>query len=1279
MREKSDRIDGTAPTLPTTTTRNPGAHARRTKRYQILRRFFLLLIWLFVAALFALWSPDPIPWFSQSQHRLHPLELHLNLEDPENQWKDDVWPLRQQTPWDISTDFPHPRLLEYDVQEGTWLRLDVHPRSGDIIFDMAGDIYCIPANSYKTNSAPSPQVVKAFPVLVGVPHDADPHFSPDGTSFVFRSDAELGVDNIWVRKWRSCAQDNLRPASPDSDLREALFLKHEEEDMLARGEMESVERKRRRLRREGRLGALRVTNETFRYITDARFHPSGTKIVATKWYMLAGEGWEYPVPDLSTYGHKVKAGDGKRLIGRILPPEGKTEDFESLRVGPEQHLWRGSDSLIYAQNVKDIDGHFSYSKDVHAGIYAIFTRNLTTGVTKKLVPEFPGGASRPELSRDGRTLAFVRRVRDKEALVLMDLESGTLHDAWYGLTYDASAVWAPSGTYPSFAFTPSDDGIIIWAAGKIHIVPLELNMNGEKVASGTPAVIAFTAHIEKRLAQTRHSITDVKGLETVEKQQVHAFKDLSVNEKGDLVAFQAAGLTYVQTVGGNPPLPPRRVPFGHSDSPYYSPSFVHGAQDLVLHARWSDMNFSSFEIANLTSSVAYGLVGLPIGRYYSPVLCKCPGKQRRIAFVRTGGDVLTGAVVATGDPGIYVGDLTLPSALTGVIKIRNLELVLPQSNSQERYRLEFLDGASQLLVQGHQKAFVLDLAAGVDTLGQYDQSTIAEGKISLELAVSARPSKGRHAIVKAENIAFVDGFQVYLAPALKESSPVWSKPGNATRGVARVSLDGGHDVSWSGDGKKLFWFLGPYLHSIEVAKLHQCKAEIRSDKDTFGIACVKNLLSYQEVIVSYVSDIQRLKLEAAQTSKISNNANADVLVIVNATILTMESRSSLEDEEKPIRDAVLITRGGLIESISGIHDAVIPAGAVVIDAGGGFIVPGFIDVHAHWDGSFPLLGSHYPARSWELLTFLAYGVTSLHNPSSDNMRTFDERFRLESGQMVGPRIFQTGNPIYGSSGGGGAIHQSIVDDAEARSALVRIKVEGGPASFSYKNYMLPSRASRQRLLLAARNLSMLCVPEGGSNQDWDITYIIDGMTTIEHNLPVATLYEDILTLYARSGTGSTPTHIVNYGGAWGEQLIYATEDIPNDPKLRRFVPHDILQSVTESTSRPRNSFALFNTSASVAKMVKKGLRAHIGAHGEHPKGLNYHAEMWFAQQGGLSNYEVRSLAIPSFLYLLPTCLCASIGPQSGNLGRSDITWIAIFPRHLDSGEARRLSRIPSRN
>lgn len=95
------------------------------------------------------------------------------------------------------------------------------------------------------------------------------------------------------------------------------------------------------------------------------------------------------------------------------------------------------------------------------------------------------------------------------------------------------------------------------------------------------------------------------------------------------------------------------------------------------------------------------------------------------------------------------------------------------------------------------------------------------------------------------------------------------------------------------------------------------------------------------------------------------------------------------------------------------------------------------------------------------------------------------------------------------------------------------------------------------------------------------------MTTIEHNIPVSMLYDDILTLYAMSGTGSTPTHIVDYGGMFGEQYLWATEDIPNDLKcvflsnlslnaliislrLRTHTRHDILEGLSESTSRPFN-------------------------------------------------------------------------------------------------------------
>lgn len=100
------------------------------------------------------------------------------------------------------------------------------------------------------------------------------------------------------------------------------------------------------------------------------------------------------------------------------------------------------------------------------------------------------------------------------------------------------------------------------------------------------------------------------------------------------------------------------------------------------------------------------------------------------------------------------------------------------------------------------------------------------------------------------------------------------------------------------------------------------------------------------------------------------------------------------------------------------------------------------------------------------------------SPSSSNRDGFVERTRVESAQTVGPRIFHTGDVIYGAGEAG--IHQDIVDMDEAYSALIRIKAEGGVASFSYKNYNQPVRATRQRLLTAAKGLGMICVPEGVS-------------------------------------------------------------------------------------------------------------------------------------------------------------------------------------------------------
>ncbi|KAL5533836.1 hypothetical protein ACEPAG_296 [Sanghuangporus baumii] len=1165
-------------------------------------------------------------------HVVAPGSSRLAKDDPAGEWRDDVFPIREQTPWDISTDFPYPRTLAFDVDEGTWLRLDVHPVSGEIVFDMLGDLYCLPAAAYLQPDTRLSEQARS--IIAGVPHDADPHFSPDGKILVFRSDAELGVDNIWATEWKGCELMNLRSNANDEsvkdfDLSDALLYKDPDESLLASGIKETPERKWRRLLREGRSIAQRVTNETYRFVSDARFHPSGSKLIATKWYtssrsLGAGEGWIYELPK---WGLEVAKGDGERAVGRTLPAGWGSEEYGSQRIGPEQFIWSGEDAVIYAKNVIDVDGTYQYSKDPHSGIYSIFRTNLTTKRTETLVSSSPGGASRPELSRDGRTLAFVRRVRDKEALVLKDLKSGAIRNIWYGLSYDLTIISAPMGTYPSFAFTPNDNAIIIWAAGKLWHVPLSVDASGEKVLGGEPQTIPFKAHIEKRLAPTRTSKTDLLALEEADTQRLHALIDLAVADDGSRIAFQGAGISYYSDFDPSTSMKtpkPIKIPVLRASVPYYSPSFIPGNKDLVIHARWSDRNLTTFELADISSEAAYELSGLPLGRYIHPVVCRCPGNSRKIAFIKASGDYLSGSIIATAEPGLYIGDITLPDSLVEAglsIPISNVQHLQTDISVGDRTTMKFLNGSKQLLVHQSDRAFIIDLASGPNAFGDYNHTIIAEGRFTSEVAVP----------IKHDKVAFVDNFNVFVTDIGNVGgSPLWSKPGNATKGIARVSLDGGHDVQWDAAGKRLFWLLGPYLHSVDISRLSECSSKVKSDAMRFGIDCIKNLLDIRELEATYSTDIARLKhdAKAVARSRGADARDAEVYAISNATILSM-NHGTLEDDL--LDSANIIIRGGIIEAVGPSSEVEIPHGATILEAQGAFIVPGFIDVHAHWNG----FGSSFPSKSWELQTFLAYGVTTLHNPSSDNVLGFVERARVESGQMAGPRIFHTGDVIYGAGAGG--IHNTVADLTDARSALIRIKVEGGPASFSYKNYNQPSRAARQRLLLEARNLSMLCFPEGGMNQDWNIAYIVDGMTTVEHALPIPELYDDVLSLYALSGTGATPTHIVNYGGVMGEQYLWAHEEVANDPKLRRFTRHDILESVIETTSRPIDSFQLFNTSASIAKMVKKGLKTHIGAHGEAPLGRMYHAEMFFTASGGLTPYETlraatRDAAITLGLY-----------------------------------------------
>jgi hypothetical protein len=359
------------------------------------------------------------------------------------------------------------------------------------------------------------------------------------------------------------------------------------------------------------------------------------------------------------------------------------------------------------------------------------------------------------------------------------------------------------GTYPSFAFSPSDDAIIIWAAGQIYRVPLKVNDQGEKIAANdAPSPIPFHAHIELRIANTLKANVNVLQQETAKTQRVYSLKNLRIDENGERALFEGAGLTYIHEIQSKQT---RQIPASDKSAPYYSPSFVPRRSEFVIHARWSDTKFTSFELANLDTGATHEFEGLPRGRYFSPVVCECNGSLRRLAFVKTGEDTLTGGIVATANPGLYVADFELPSADGQKITLRDVKFIPSDLDPDDRVNMRFFEGASKLLIQDSQTAFTVNLKKGPDGNGAYDHDTIASGRMSAELTVSPNGKNGL-----PDYISFVDFFHVYLASgaAAKDEEGVWSKPANATKGLARLSLDGGHDVTWSNDGKKVFWLLG---------------------------------------------------------------------------------------------------------------------------------------------------------------------------------------------------------------------------------------------------------------------------------------------------------------------------------------------------------------------------------------------------------------------------------------------------------------------------------------
>ena len=85
----------------------------------------------------------------------------------------------------------------------------------------------------------------------------------------------------------------------------------------------------------------------------------------------------------------------------------------------------------------------------------------------------------------------------------------------------------------------------------------------------------------------------------------------------------------------------------------------------------------------------------------------------------------------------------------------------------------------------------------------------------------------------------------------------------------------------------------------------------------------------------------------------------------------------------------------------------------VIDAKGQTLMPGLIDMHAHHHRDYEGV---LPKKNWESAIYLAYGVTTTLDNSMWSGHVFPQAELVESGSVLGPRTFSTGDPLYSGDG-----------------------------------------------------------------------------------------------------------------------------------------------------------------------------------------------------------------------------------------------------------------------
>ncbi|MEX2564842.1 MAG: amidohydrolase, partial [Cyclobacteriaceae bacterium] len=504
--------------------------------------------------------------------------------------------------------------------------------------------------------------------------------------------------------------------------------------------------------REDGSEVRQVTKESFRLLNNADWMPDGNYLVARKHFtsrrsLGAGEMWQY----------HISGGEGLQLTTR----KNDQQDVNEPSVSPDARY------LYFSEDMAP-GGGFEYNRDPNKQIYLIKRYDFETGETRVMTGG-PGGAARPQVSPDGKKLAFIKRIRTKTVLYIHDLETGEEWPVYDQLNKDQQTAWAIFGVYPGFDWMPDNESLVIWAGGKIK------KINTQNLAVHD---IPFTVDVDMAVAERVHFKHPIPE-DTFPSKMI---KDAVTSPDGKLLAFTALGYVWTKKL---PDGKPQRLTSGmdFEGEPAFSPD-----GDRLIYVSWSDMEKGAIHAVNLKNGKSQKLTAEK-GIFRNPAFSP---DGRKIVFRKESGNMDQGRTFSK-NPGLYV---------------LNLE--------SKEYKWLIEDGDFPQFDKKGERIFF-------QTGGKFSGNLTKELK-SVDLNGKDErihiKSKYANRLVPSPNnqwIAFIHLHKAYVAPMVMNGQTIDLDNKSTSLPVSQLAKDAGINLHWSKDSHTVYWTMGDRYFSNKLS------------------------------------------------------------------------------------------------------------------------------------------------------------------------------------------------------------------------------------------------------------------------------------------------------------------------------------------------------------------------------------------------------------------------------------------------------------------------------